>query len=115
VAGSGGEGGGEIKMTKKKEDKLGQILQKQDEHDKKFVEHDDKFNRVIDKLLDHDKKFDGLKQEFNSRFDQVLTGLDKVISELEKARGDRLLAQDKDKKQDGHLDKIELVVGICNA
>ena len=111
--------GGGIKMPKKKENKLDQILCKLDEHDDKFGQifnklngHDQAFAKIADKLIEHDQRFDQMNVKIDVKFNDVLGGLDKVMGELEDAREDRVLAKGKDKDQDQRLDKIEIAVGI---
>ncbi|MBI5699248.1 hypothetical protein HZC35_02920 [Candidatus Saganbacteria bacterium] len=43
----------------------------------------------------------------------VITRLDRVMGELEKAREDRVLAKAKDDEQDGRLDRLEAKVGVA--
>jgi len=59
------------------------------------------------KLLEHDGKFDEMNEKIDRKFDLVLTGQDKIIKELEKAREDRTLAIGKDKEQDRRIESLE--------
>jgi uncharacterized coiled-coil DUF342 family protein len=90
-------------MAEKKKEKLDQILNKLQEHDLRFDEFDRKFVA---------------KEDLASLRADVVTRLDKVMGELEKAREDRVLAKAKDDKQDqrigsleGRVQKIEVKVG----
>ena len=47
-------------------------------------------------------------QEFKGA---VITRLDRVMSEIEKVREDRIMAKAKDDEQDGRLDRLEAKVG----
>lgn len=47
------------------------------------------------------------KGDLNRRFDEVLTGQDKILKELEKAREDRVFATGKDREQDRRLEDLE--------
>ena len=48
-----------------------------------------------------------LESKVNIGFDKVLTGQDKIIRELERAREDRIFAFAKDKEQDSRLDTLD--------
>ena len=45
--------------------------------------------------------------EVNLNFDKLLVGQDKIISELEKAREDRIFAIAKDREQDAKLNNLD--------
>lgn len=115
-------------MAIKKKGKLDQILDKLTEHDEKFKgidarfdQQDKKFDKMADKLLEHDEIFGNIAGRFDQvdrRFDEmddklggfrneILTGLDKVMGELEKAREDRELAKEKDDELERRLEKVE--------
>lgn len=75
-------------------------------------------NKDIDRLKDAfaskeelNAKFDGL----SVKFDRLLSGQDKIMGELEKAREDRVFAQGKDREQDRRLDGLEQRVGKIEA
>lgn len=63
-------------------------------------------------------RFDELKNVFATKEDlkafatrdEILTRLDKILGEQEKTKGDKILAKDKDDKQDLRLDDLELKV-----
>ncbi|OGB90188.1 hypothetical protein A2625_04315 [candidate division WOR-1 bacterium RIFCSPHIGHO2_01_FULL_53_15] len=63
----------------------------------------DKVYQILNKLEEHDKNFDEMRMKFND----VLTGQDKIIKELETAREDRTFAIGKDREQDRRLDGLE--------
>ncbi|MBN3033879.1 MAG: hypothetical protein JW873_07280 [Candidatus Saganbacteria bacterium] len=48
-----------------------------------------------------------VREEIKDKFDRVLTGQDKIMKELEKAREDRVFAVGKDREQDGRLDELD--------
>ena len=48
-----------------------------------------------------------LESKVDAGFDRILTGQDKIIRELEKAREDRIFAFAKDKEQDSRLDNLD--------
>jgi hypothetical protein len=90
-------------MAEKKKEKLDQILNKLQEHDLRFDEFDRKFVA---------------KEDLASLRADVVTRLDKVIGEQEKAREDRVFAKAKDDEQDqkignleGRVQKVEAKVG----
>lgn len=56
-----------------------------------------------------DKDIKKLTEVFATR-DEVVSRLDKVMGELEKAREDRVFAMGKDRKQDERLDSLEVRV-----
>ena len=61
-----------------------------------MAEKKERLDQILSKLAEHDRKFD-----------EVLTGLDKVMGELEKAREDRVFAKAKDDEQDRRLGGLE--------
>jgi hypothetical protein len=67
----------------------------------------DKLDRILNKLEEHDKKFEEMGGRFDGKFNDVLTGQDKIIKELETAREDRTFAIGKDRDQDRRLDGLE--------
>jgi hypothetical protein len=68
------------------------IIQKLQEHDKRFDEHDKRFDLVIGKLSEHDERLDNLvtKVEFQDFKDKVLTGQDKMMNILERLDQERI-------------------------
>jgi len=94
-------------MTEKKKGKLDQILDKLSEQDKRFDAHDNSFKKIADKLLEHDGKFETMDAKIDDKFDKVLTGLDKIMGEMEKSRQDRVLAKGKDDEQDRRIGGLE--------
>ena len=101
-------------MTKQKQDKLNKILDKLTQHDEKFNKIDKRFDKIEDGLNEQAKRFLGLddkfgeiKAEINNKFDKVLTGQDKIMGELERAREDRKLTKKKDDEQDQRLRVLE--------
>jgi len=53
------------------------------------------------------KELKALESKVDAGFDRILTGQDKIIQELEKAREDRIFAFAKDKEQDSRLDNLD--------
>jgi chromosome segregation ATPase len=111
-------------MAEKKKDKSDQIISKLNTHDKQFVvitkkqeEHDKQFAVITKKLEEHDRRFEAINvrlgehdrrfDEFGKKFDELLTGQDKIITELEKAREDRVFSIAKDREQDRRLESLE--------
>jgi hypothetical protein len=66
-----------------------------------------KLDKILDKLIEHDQMFEELKQNNIRRHDEILGGFDKVMSELEKAREDRIFAKAEDDRQNERLDGLE--------
>jgi hypothetical protein len=66
-------------------------------------------NNDVEKL----KEVFATKEDLKQSEDRVVTRLDKIIREQEKAREDRVFAKAKDDKQDQRLDRLEAKVGIA--
>lgn len=69
-------------------------------------------NKDVDKLKEvfatkEDLNRFATKEDLDRKFDKVLSGQDRIMKELEKARGDRVLAKGKDDEQDRRLDGLE--------
>jgi hypothetical protein len=60
-------------------------------------------NKDVDKL----KEVFATKDELKQYKTEVMNGLDKVMDELVKARGDRTFAVGKDREQDRRIDSLE--------
>ena len=60
-------------------------------------------NKDVEKL----KEVFATKEDLNEKFREVLAGQDRIIKELETARGDRTLGVGKDREQDRRLDGLE--------
>jgi chromosome segregation ATPase len=117
------------KKLEEHDDKFDRIFGKLEEHDKKFDGIDKRFDGVdkrfdgIDNVLKAQatefiqihQKFEKMDTKIDNKFGQVLTGLDKVMGELEKAREDRVTAKSKDDDQDRRLNNLEFAVGIKSA
>ena len=106
-------------MADKKKGKLDQILSKLEEHDRRFDNHDKRFDKIesslskqATKFLEVDDKLGRIDAKIDSKFNQVLTGQDKVMGELERAREDRKLAKKKDDEQDQQLDGLDKRVKV---
>ena len=63
-------------------------------------------NNDVEKL----KEVFATKEDLKQSEDRVVTRLDKIIREQEKAREDRVFAKAKDDKQDQRLDRLEAKV-----
>src|SRR3989339_926726 len=57
-----------------------------------------------------ESKVDKLERKVDAGFDRLLTGQDKLMCELEKAREDRIFAFAKDREQDSRLDNMDVRV-----
>jgi len=87
---------------------LGELLKKEASG---MAKQKGKLDRILDKLFEHDKKFEEGKCELGSFRNEVLTGLDKVMGELEIAREDRQIAKAKDDEIERRQEKVEAKVG----
>lgn len=101
-------------ITNKDIEKLKEHFATKEDLDNKFKEvhsvlekHSTALLNQTNKLLEHDGKFDLMNEKIDGKFDQVLTGLDKIVGELEKAREDRVFAKGKDDEQDRRLGSLE--------
>jgi hypothetical protein len=63
--------------------------------------------KVFDKFAENDRRFDEIDNKIDKKFDQVLSGMDKVMGELVKAREDRVFAKAKDDEQDLKITRLE--------
>jgi tetrahydromethanopterin S-methyltransferase subunit G len=67
--------------------------------------------KVFDKFAEHDRRFDRVEQKIDSLRGEVMTGMDRIVGELEKVREDRAFALAKDREQSRRLDTLEAKVG----
>ena len=67
------------------------------------IKKEGKADQILNKLEEHDRKF----EEFGGKFDEILSGQDKIMKKLETAREDRVFAKAADDKQNKRLDDLE--------
>ena len=74
---------------------------------------------ITDKDIDKLKEVFATKEELKDQNNKVVTRLDKIMGELEKAREDRIFAKAEDDRQnlrldglEGRMKKVEVKIGV---
>lgn len=93
-----------------------------DEHDKRFDAHDQLFDRIITKLIEHDEKFEHMvtKKEFSEFQEKVMTQFDEQLVILKRLDEERYATiewlkrldqevEDHRKKIDNHAHQLQRI------
>lgn len=66
------------------------IIQKLEQHDQKFLQHDKQFDIVISKLMEYDEKFEAIDEKLSRLREETLHGQDAMMTILKRLDEERV-------------------------
>lgn len=82
------------------------------EHDKRFDEHDKRFDVIAQKLDEHDKRFESLEYKLDTLGEKVLTSQDEILSMVRRVDQERVFTTAWVKRIEDDIRKIKTELKI---